>query len=287
MKELTVFMTSAGPNVFLENIKDTYETITKNLGHSDVWWYVVVDTEETEIFVKSLIPCTNLLKVVRSVGSWAIDFNAYFDSCLDKSRYLLIAQDDIFVDTPDFYKKTMEEISGVEDKVGWITYTNTAYYSVNAHNSVRGGFYKDRESFQVFECHNPNGDKDYPLRAVKCFGPYIHIMLVRTDILKNIGKCPDWTLYVMLLDENWCLKSLIKGYWNVWVPAVFYKHPNPAQVTRRRFDLRFERQGHEGFKRDWGFDTPQNEKEISEILQKWPHLSYLANKYSYEWDYLK
>lgn len=287
MKELVVFMVSAGPNVFKENIKDTYESISKNLGHSDFWWYIVVDKKEEKEFVLNLIPEKHLLKIVDSVGSWAQDFNLFFDKYLNEGQYLLIVQDDIVVDTPDFYIQSKKEIEKFENKIAWITYTNTQYYSVNAHNSIRGGLYKDRKSFQRCECHREDGVKEYPHGPVKVFGPFIHIMLIKSSIMKELGKCPDWTLYVMLIDEHWCLKALTKNYFNVWIPNIFYRHPNPSQVLKRRFNLRFEKEGHVGFRSEWGFDCPPTDEEINTLVAKYPSLSSVANKYSYEWDYLK
>lgn len=289
MKELIIFMASCGPNVFEKNIKETYDSLSQNINMNDFMFYIVVDNPNTKKFIEGLIPEEHLKDIVYTKDSWAIDFNSFLSlyGTSKEFKYLLIIHDDILIKTYDFYNKTMNGITGSEDKIGWITYTNAHYHCANTHNSVRGFIYKDRKISAQFECHKNNGTQEYPNGPVIVSGPYSHFNLIRMDHMFKIGPCADWTKYTMLIDEDWCLESLIKGFINVWIPDIFYDHPNSNQIFMRQFDLRFEQEGHRGFINKWGFDENTSDEIINNvILKRYPQLSYL-NRYSYEYLYLK
>lgn len=289
MEELIIFMASVGPNVNTYNIKDTYESINKNIGIEDFKFYVVTGNEETDNYVKSLIPEQHLFKLVRSLGPWAHDFNSFLDNYgnTGEFKYLLVVQDDIVVHTPNFYNRSMEVVRGFEDKIGWITYTNIQFYCHNASNSIRTGLYKDRKIFQQFECHKNDGTLDYPVGPVVVFGPYAHVALIRMDHMVSVGHVPCWTNLFILVDEDWSYESLLKGYTNIWIPDITYNHPNPVWAHARVANLRGEADAHRGFISKWGFDENPSDQEINNIiLPRYPQLSYL-NRYSYEYLYLK
>ena len=103
--------------------------------------------------------------------------------------------------------------------------------------------------------------------------------------MQKIGPCADWSPYTMLVDEDWCFESLTKGFVNVWIPNLFYNHPNPNQVLLRKADLRFRAESHAAFLQKWGFNQEPNDTELQIILSKYKQLSYL-HRYSYEWLYL-
>ena len=286
MKELIVFMASAGPNVCRKNIEETCQTFIKNLGDVSYDLYVVVDKSETETFVKELLK-DSLIEVAYSEGPWAYDFNKFMGKYCrpDMYNYLAIIQDDILVDSPDFYRKTLKGIEGHEDKVAWITYTNTHFHQVNASNSVRGGIYTDRAKFDAFECHLNNGKLDYPTGPVVVYGPFSHFNMIKTDNMLKVGPCANFGPYVMLVDEDWSLEALTKGFVNVWIPDVFYRHPNPNQAAMRKGDLRFREEAHKAFKMKWGFNQEPTDSEIAWLLNKYPGLAYL-HRDSYDWIYL-
>jgi hypothetical protein len=289
MTELIIFMASVGPNVNVHNITDTYTSISKNLGIEDFKFYVVSGNEQTDDFIKGLIPENHLFKIVRSVGPWASDFNIFLSAhgSTNEFKYLIITQDDIVIHTPNFYNKSMGAIKGIEDKIGWIAYTNIQFYVHNASNSVRTGIYKDRKIFQQFECHNNNGTLDYPKEPVVVFGPYAHIPLIRMDHMLKIGPVPNWTSLFILVDEDWSYEALLKGFINIWIPDITYNHPNPVWAHALVGNLRGEITAHKGFINKWGFDENPSDNEINNIiLKKYPQLQYL-HKYSYEYLYLK
>ena len=286
MKELVVFMVSAGPNVREKNIEETCQTFIKGLGDVSFDFYVVVDKPETEAFVKDLLK-GNFLEVAYSAGPWASDFNQFMGKYCKPElyNYLAVLQDDILVDSPDFYRRTLKSIEGYENQIAWITYTNTHFHQVNASNSVRGGIYLDRAKFDAFECHLNNGKLDYPDGPVVVYGPFSHFNMIRTDNMLKVGPCANFGPYVMLIDEDWSLEALTKGFMNVWIPDIFYRHPNPNQASMRQGDLRFREEAHSAFRTKWGFNQEPTDAEIIQILKRYPKLSYL-HKYSYDWIYL-
>jgi len=162
MKELIVFMVSAGPNVFEKNIEETYKSFINNLNNVTCDFYVVVDNNRTGTYVRGLMG-EKAIEVVSTDGSWALDFNRFMDKYCKPYlyQYLIITHDDILVDSFDFYNQTLREIEGYENKIAWITYTNTGFHQVHASNSIRGGIYKDRSKFDAFECHLKD-KMDYP-----------------------------------------------------------------------------------------------------------------------------
>ena len=286
MSGITVFIVSVGPNAFPDNLRQTIRDVSEKIGVDDYSFYVVVGSKELEQTALQSIPPGHLTEVRQTMGWWADDFNTFFQRYAEQTEWFLMCHDDIAIETPDFFKKTMAEIHGATEEIGWITYSNTQYHVVHASVSVRGGFYKDRLAFQAFECHLP-GKLDYPKRAVKTYGPYSHFNLIRTSAMKKVGPCPRWTEYTILVDENWALQSVIKGLTNIWVPNVFYCHPNPKNAANRGCDLRLEPDAHRAFVAKWGFSTPFSDQVISALLSKYPHLSCLANRHSFDWVYLK
>jgi len=290
MRELIIFMASRGPNILTSRTTEAIDSIMNNIGIEDYAFYFVFDNEDYMNHFVSYVPPEHIEKAVMSQGTtWAQIFNQFFDEyCMtDKSRYILVSHDDVIAMTKNFYPMTMEEISGYEDQIGWITYSSIGYFHQDKRtsNSVRAGFFKDRGKFpSIFEFHSDI--LDYPTRAVRTFGPFTHFNLVKTSALKEIGKCEDWTVGGVLTDEDWSLESLIKGYYNVWVPTVHYFHPN--KPTRRIYDtLSDAPQAHEGFRNKWGFDTPIPYQEADKLIEKYPHLADYAHKNSYDWMYLK
>jgi len=282
---ITIFIVSVGPNAFPNTLEHTIRCLSEKIGVDDYSFYVVTGRPDLEEAALRSVPKGRLLEHRRTLGWWADDFNPFFQQYADKTEWLVMAHDDIDVFTPDFFKKTMSEIHGASGEIGWITYTNNQYYSVKASVSVRGGLYDDRLSFQCFECHRGDGTIDLPERAVKTYGPYSHFNMIRTSAMKKVGPCPRWTEYTILVDEDWALQSVVNGLTNVWVPSITYRHPNNA--GQRGCDLRLEPEAHAAFVAKWGFDTPFSDQTVESLVRKYPHLSHLANRNSFDWVYLK
>jgi hypothetical protein len=285
LNPITIFIVSVGPNAFPNNLEQTIRSLVANIGVDDYCFYIVTGRADLEQAADRAVPRGKMLDHKRTLGWWADDFNTFFQKYADQTEWLVMCHDDIDIFTPNFFKKTMAEIHGASGEIGWVTFTNNQYYVVNSSISVRGGLYNDRLAFQSFECHRPDKVLDYPSRAVKTYGPYSHFNMIRTSAMKKVGPCPRWTEYTILVDEDWALQSVVNGLTNVWVPSIFYRHPNNA--GNRGCDLRLEPQAHAAFIAKWGFDTPFSDQTVRELVRKYPHLSYLANKNSYEWTYLK
>jgi len=269
-KDLIIYIDSSGPNVFFDNIEETIKTISENIINCDYQFYFSVDSENTKEFLVNYFGKSNKLLAVRqSEDSWAKNFNKFFKENHSKTTSLLISHDDIILNSKIDYKKIYENFLKHE-KTGWLTFTNDKYYKVNkipVANSVREGFHKDRKnSPRVHECHKFSVNEsikikklDFPKRAVKCHGVYSHFNMISVKSLKLIGDCADWTKYTMFIDEDWSLEALKNNLWNVWLPNVFYTHPNPKNVLKRKGDLRYLKEATNKFYKKWGFDPTVNE----------------------------
>ena len=314
MIDLTIFIASVGPNVFKTNLIETIYTLSKNVGDYDYKFYIVVDNPEIEAFareifnheaIRDVVKSDALLEVVYTKDSWATDYNEFFEKYKDSTRYILISHDDILMHTPNFFGKTLEEIEGHEDEVGWVVYTNNHYYNLPdgpMPNSFGNGFHTDMDNFPfVYECHNfqkgmrlTNENKhlfDFPQRAVWCHGPW-DLMLVSSAAMEKIGPCAYFGPYTMLIDEDWALESLKNNLINIWVPSVMLTHPNPKNVHRRRQELRFAEDAHTLFTEKWGFrahDDYENPDKRAEILERFKdtNIPWSSTRKSYEWVYLK
>ncbi len=284
MDPLVIYMSVAGPNVYKPSLKRTVETLTRNIGIERYKWFFSLDKEDIKTYIETLIPEDKIEGFYINGKSWANNFNKFTATYKDKYEYVLITHDDLIVNTPDLFHICLKEIRDKKEDIGWITFTNTHYHSINVHVSTRAGFYKDREKRKIFECSDDK--RVYPERAVKVYGPYTHLNLISFKALEKIGDTPDWTKYTILIDEHWCLKSLYKGLTNIWIPYVFYNHPDPEHLKNRKVDLRFEAEAHKKFTDTWGIRLPYDSKDIQRIINERPNLKYLTG-YSTEYHYLE
>lgn len=303
--ELTIFINSAGINTNYDNIFDTLKSIRDNVGISDYSIYYVCETQTIlnqvyQIF-KQLNIIDKIYKLKLSNDSWAINYNLFFEEVKNKSRYILISHDDLTINTNNFFNMSIDILKNSNEKIGWITFTNNGYYNqINKpiSNSVREGFLKDRfNSPRTFECHNFHLGEEYsseklslPLGPVKCHGPYSHLNLIKTEALRELCECPDWGPYTLLIDENWCLDSLIKGYNNIWIPHITYTHP--LRMQDRKFSgLKNENPVFNKFEETWGwnfFSGDYSDEFIEFICDKYKYtnIAITKDKLSYEWEYL-
>lgn len=304
-KDIAIFISSAGPNINRDNIKDTIWSIISNVENHKIGFFFATDSPEIASYCKALISDDIFLGSVCNNNSYASNFNSFFDEFKDKAEYIMIAHDDLEIRTYDFFSRTLSHISGMEDQVGWITFTSDGYYrekSIPMANSVREGFALDRHQYPyLFECHNykrgdvfSNDNKDlldYPDRAVKIHAPFPHIMLIKSDNLSKIGHCSDWTPYTLLIDEDWGMEALKKNFWNVWIPDVLYTHPLRYEA-RKQEGVRYEPQAHAAFAKKWGFyfgSTTYSDEFIRAICTQYAgtNIPLSAGKNTYEWQYLK
>lgn len=304
--QVLVFINSGGPNVVLENVKDTLLSISQNLGTQDYGFCYVTDSAANEIAIlklfKELSLEDKLISFKVNDHSWAYNFNTFFDEYSKNTEYILFSHDDLEVKTKDFFTNAKKQIETSKQKIGWATFTSDGYYSllgISMTNSVREGYSKDRMlSPQTFECHSfapgeifTKEKIDLPSRTVKIHAPLPHLVLISVSSLKEIGYCSDWSKYTLLIDEDWGLRSLVKGYNNIWIPEITYSHPLRS-AERKSQGLRYEIEVHKHFydKWDWNFMYGNyNDAYIEYICDKYPNtnISLTRNINSYDWQYLE
>ena len=304
--QLLIFINSGGPNIIHQNIVDTISSISKNIGIDNYGFYYITDTKETEEKILNIFKELNLedkiIELKTNNHSWAYNFNLFFDKYKDKVKYFCYSHDDLSIKTNNFFNLTIQEVNKTDEKIGWITYTSDGYYSqegLNISNSVREGFSIDRFRYpQVFECHNFFANEkfdpiklDYPKETVKCHAPFPHLCLISNESLKEIGYCSDWSLYTLLIDEDWGMVSLKKNFNNIWIPNIIYTHPL-RMFQRKTQGVRYQQEVHKKFydKWEWNFDNGNySDSYIEYICNKYKNtnLSLTKDKYTYDWQYLR
>lgn len=304
--ELLIFINSGGPNINFINVYDTINSFSKKLGIDNYGFYYVTDTAENEFKILQIFKKLNLVDKIVELKtnnfSWAYNFNLFFDKYKDKVKYFIYSHDDLEIKTENFYNNAINEINKIDEKVGWITFTSDGYYKhlgLNIANSIREGFCIDRFKYpQVFECHNfsPNerfneNKLDFPKDVVKCHAPFPHLCLISNNALKDIGYCSDWSLYTLLIDEDWGMEALRKNYNNVWIPNIVYTHPlRPAQ--RKTQGVRYQNEVHGKFADKWGWNFDKGNYSDSFIKDfcnqyKDTNLTLTKDKFTYDWQYLR
>lgn len=296
------YINSAGPNVIYDNISDTVMSIDKNI-NTEYKFYITTDSiihkeKIEEIFSKNFL-IDKLLEVKVSDESWAKCFNTFFNDYKETTEYILYSHDDLIVRTYDFFNVAINEISGHEDEVGWIGFTSDSYYRLHGNpvcQSAREIFCKDRGTWPcTFELHNMSAGHyeesklDMPKRACKVPGIFPHFNLIKCTNLEKIGLCPEWGNYTLLIDEHWSLLTLVKNFWTVWVPSVFYDHPlryNERPVQGLQNQPYVEK----CFQDYWGIKPAGlSQNEIDEFCKKFPgtNISFFNDKNTYDYQYLK
>ncbi len=306
MLDLIIFINSDGPNANPNFLKTTLSSIENTIGNVNYKYYFVFNAGQEKAVLNmvkgNLFKKEKILKIKRSAGSWAAEYNLFFDSCKDLTRYIVVAHDDLVIKTKNFFNTSMNLIKGKEDKIGWITFTCDHYYRNLGKPwsvSARIGFAKDKRKWPyAFECHKftkahmKQSQKylhllDMPQsgRLVKIHAPYSCFNMVSVESMKTIGPCEDWTLYTMLIDEDWGLSALKKNLQNIWIPDICYNHPIKEHAHR------FLKEGHVGFIKKWGFDHSGNSPspgKIEELKKEYKDtlIPWSAYYNSYEWQYL-
>tara|TARA_R100001163_G_scaffold65664_2_gene63845 strand:+ start:10459 stop:11430 length:972 start_codon:yes stop_codon:yes gene_type:complete len=323
MHDLIVYITSCGPNVknpaYWNNLFETIASLSQTIGDIDYKFYIVVDYEPLKSAVEGIFSHPRFEKIIKqdalldvklSTDSWASCYNSFFEEYKDSTQYILISHDDIIVQTPNFITHTLDLLKDKTDPIGWVSFTNNKYQQVNRMpiaNSFKDPFALDRDMHpRLFECHRYPKDStisnenesmlDYPSGPVKTYGPYTHLVLVSTESMEKIGPCADWTDYTIFIDDDWNMAALEAKLWNVWVPDVFYAHPNPKYNYLRQpgTDLRFVKEASEEFFRKWGWKYSDDGSELSDeaiesIRQRYKDTFIPASSYknTYDWEYLK
>lgn len=306
MLDIIIYIKSDGENATPDSLTKTVSSIEATIGSVNYKYYFVLNkTQEATIMgliASGIIDKDKIVKIKRSKASWASEYNLFFDECKDLTKYILTSHDDLIIRTKDFFNISVSMMKGKEKDIGWATFTCDTYYRDFGRPwgvSARYGFAKDRHKWPfIYECHkfdaSYNGrakenlhllDMPGPGKLVKIHSPYSVLNLVSVEAMKKIGYCEDWTLYTIMIDEDWGLEALRNNLCNVWITDIYYTHPLKEHPNR------WEKEGHEGFVKKWGFDhsgdrpTPE---EIEEIKQEYKDtlIPWSAYYNTYDWQYL-
>ena len=297
--DLIVFIKCSGPNVRQDNITDTVNSFIEKNDGCNYAFYITVDENMKDVVKDIFEDKETLLELKVSEKSWAKDFNEFFDKYKSFTKWILISHDDVEYITDNYFHSILKEISGQEEKIGWITSTSDYYYTVENRvvtDTFRAGFYNDFGKWgAMFQLHNMNSVPDLKLldipdKPVKVHGIMSAVMLVSVKSLEKIGYCEDWTNYTMLIDEDWSLESLKNNLWNVWIPNVYHKHP--IRRGLRPTNNKWEEQAHSGFTKKWGFDVGKYPNGLSipveELREKYSgtNIPWSTHRNSYDWEYI-
>ena len=304
--DLITFIKCDGPNIRQDNLDDTIRSLIKTTKDVTHKIYIVINSKAKH-WIENI---TNrypdfkdlLLECVEPRGTWADDFNFFFQKYQNKAEYILISHDDIEYQTDNFLSIVKEEIKGHEEEVGWIVGTDlyyTNHLGMVIPEGLRPDLYADATNWgSMFHLHKmKNGYDpsllDYPKRATKICGIMSMMMLIRSENLKKIGPCENWTNYTMLVDPDWCLRALQINMWNIWVPSIFYKHP--LRKSLRPTGNKYEAEAHQAFVDKWGFDLGVANSpglismSFEELREKYKgtNIPWATYRNSYDWCYLK
>jgi len=308
MLDLIIFMVSAGPNANPNILIKTISSIENTIGSINYKYYFVLSPEQEKTVLNmvkdKLLSNDKIITIKDSVGSWASQYNSFFDSCKKLTKYILYTHDDLEIRTQDFFNKTINLINGKENEIGWITFTGDFYYRELGKPwavSARMGFAKDRNKWPyIYECHKFNSSHegkskenlhllDMPEsgKLVKIHAAYPHFNIISVKSMEIIGPCEDWTLYTHLTDEDWGLESLKNNLWNIWVPDIYYTHP--TNYSERVGGHRWTKEAHAGFTKKWGFvHGSESDEQIAEIRIEYKDTLIPWSSYynTYDWEYL-
>jgi hypothetical protein len=297
--KLIVFIKSSGPNLNLENLKDTLTSFHEKNSEVDYKFYLVIDSSIQD-FVNDLFENTigmnKLLHIeIADDKTWPEDFNVFLERHSESAEWLLIAHDDVLFISDNWFEEMIKPVLHMQDSIGWMCSTNDApTMQGRPDHGVRPGHHKDHNNWPyMWHLHNGSIDKfDYPEKAVFVHGVFSSCMLTPMKSMNKIGPCENWSLYTMLIDEDWSLRALQNNLWNVWVPYV--KHLHWLRPSSRKVLNRFGDECDQQFYQKWGFKTgkihgPQgcsiNIDEFREMF-KGTLIPWSSYRNSYDWEYV-
>jgi len=304
----------------LSLVRTSLESIKRNLG-TNIFFIIGVSpgiSVEIVHYLTLFKKNASICKIIWDFpGTWAEFMNEAVEFSMGK--WILMAHDDVNLITPNLIP-TIEEHLGTFTNAGWITLNDNDYLNGHWAPCVREGWHIDaveenawaKKKLHQFhrlpddwfaQRHNLHYIRslpyDVPSKPVKCHCPFSHFNLIELSKLKSIGKCENWTEVSLLVDEDWGLRALQYGYFNVWMPMLTYTHIRGNMGTRAfLFQSPEEKEEKERqrniagcrFYRKWGFqpDTHPGNKKIKSLLRRYAgtNVFWSLDKRSYEWDYL-
>lgn len=240
--DLAIAIRVGSPNSTLHLVKETFESLSKNIGRCQYKFLISLDPS-----VKR--PVKDYLYQLNKSNSrkyqilheervyWAEFINEAISKSQD-AEYFIKAHDDIKLLTPNFFPKVTRIIATLKESIGWISFTEANYlyrdyyYGPSTrpgwHSDFYNGGYAARKMFQFhfLPDHwwqgNPLLDGvpvklgflprktssgvlsriDLPSSPVKCHAPYNMFVMIKTRTLNKIGACENWQTYNALLVDE-------------------------------------------------------------------------------------
>lgn len=331
--DLAIAIRIGSPRSTLSLVHDTFESITTNIGDCNYKFLISLDPmirPEIRHYVLRLhLQYPKRFVILEEKRTYWADFINEAITRSQDCEYFIKAHDDIKLLTPNFFPRTRDYLASLKEQIGWINFTEANYLYTDYYYGppTRPGFHLDfyqgaYERRQMFQFHNlPNNwwkgsvfdsvppllgilprptakeiiDRiDMPLAAVKCHAPYNMMVMIKTKVLKKIGRCAKWQTYnALLVDEDWGLRAMQMRYWNIWIPQVYYLHLRPPGLrygNRSQYQvLQDTKRVHAAFTKKWGFDTPTPRKTLQMIAKnfKSTYIPWSIDRLSYDWDYVQ
>ena len=309
MLDLIIFIKSDGENANPRDFTKTVTSLEKNIGIANYRYYFVLNARQEKVAIgllkKGVLTDEKILKIKKSVASWAYEYNLFFSSYGNETNYILVSHDDLVLKTSGLYNIAISLIKDKVSRVGWMTFTCDHYYRNLGKPwgvSARMGFAKDRHKWPyIYECHKfdrshegQSGkhlhllDMPQSNKLVKIHAAYSCFNMISSKSMAQIGLCEDWSPYTILIDEDWGLTALKNNLYNIWIPDVYYNHPLNASTSHKN---RYEKQAHAKFIKKWGFDEGTSEPSIEKLEElrkehKDNLLTWSSNYNTYDWQYL-
>lgn len=288
-------------------IKDSIETIIKNIGTSDYLLVIGIASHVSKLFIYKIRKITNLDKriiiIKKHCDTFAIFTNHVIQNYSTNSKWFIVAHDDIELKTKNFMPKVRKLLKPLKDNIGWISFTDDDYLNGHWAPSTRPGYHLDflkenawnkRKMFQFHFLKDEwlNGNSlstlkyDLPLAPVRCHAPFSHFIMIETKKLKQIGPCENWSVVSLLIDEDWGLSAMKEGMINIWVPNITYTHCR-GKGTRASHIIREKGiEVAELFYKKWGFPHNPKMNDLKKIKQCSKKIIWSFNKRSFEWEYV-
>jgi len=129
---------------------------------------------------------------------------------------------------------------------------------------------------------------DMPEEPVKCHAPWTHLMIIKMDRLWQIGYAEHWeTENTLLLDEDWGLRALEEGLFNMWIPTMGYVHGERGRTRSSDIIYEHRERVHNLFKEKWGYPVDIEESHLDYVESEYAgtNIPWSIGRKSYEWNY--
>ncbi len=298
---VVISMLIGSTNSSISLVNRSVNSIIKNIGTEN---YLLVIGVARHIPLKIHHVVDNLSKINKKIiilknncESFARFINYVFSNCNKKSKWFLIAHDDVELKTDNFLPKVEETLKPFKENIGWISFTDDDYLNGHWAPSTRPGFHFDFANEnawyerKMFQFHNFDGSYDFPKAPVKCHAPFSHFIMIETKKLNELGPCEDWSPVSLLIDEDWGLTAMLKGMVNIWIPDIIYNHNRSNGSTRAQPIInRLGRKVHKKFLLKWGYSIRWPLwRSIKIVKERYgnTNIAWSINRKSFDWDYVK